>query len=155
MIDAFHIVRERVDAHLDLVGEDTLNGTLQAHAARLGLSDHVTFHGFLPQSRVLVGRADLYVQSSLHEAAGVAVLEAAASGVVTVGTLAGYVADWAPTKAMAVGDAIPESLADAILTLHGDPDRRRSMAALARTFAIAHDARWAAERFDELYRTLI
>jgi glycosyltransferase involved in cell wall biosynthesis len=157
LIDALRIVREQVDAHLDLVGEDTLNGTLQAHAARLGLSDHVTFHGFLPQSRVLeiLGRADLYVQSSLHEAAGVAVLEAAASGVVTVGTLAGYVADWAPTKAMAVGDAIPESLADAILTLHGDPDRRRSMAALARTFAIAHDARWAADRFDQLYRSLV
>jgi glycosyltransferase involved in cell wall biosynthesis len=156
LIDAFRLIRERVDAHLDLVGEDTLGGQLQQHVAQSGLSDHVTFHGFLPQGGVLelLSRADLYVQSSLHEAAGVAVLEAAASGVATVGTLAGYVADWTPAKAMAVGDAIPESLADAILTLHGDPDRRRSIAALARTFAIAHDARWAAEKFDELYASL-
>ena len=79
----------------------------------------MTFHGFLPQSSVLdvLSRSDLYVQSSLHEAAGVSVLEAAAAGVPVLGTLAGYVADWSPIKAMALGDAIPESLADAILTL--------------------------------------
>lgn len=156
LIDAFAIVREQVDAHLDLVGADTLHGQLQAHVDRLALHDHVTFHGFLPQPRVLelLSTADLYVQSALHESAGVAVLEAAASGVPTVGTLAGYVADWAPTKALALGDAIPESLADAIVALQADPDRRRSMAALARTFSIAHDAAWAASQFDQLYRSL-
>ena len=157
LIDALRIVREKVDAHLDLVGEDTLGGQLQKHAAQIGVADHVTFHGFLPQDQVLalLSQADLYVQSSLHEAAGVAVLEAAASGLATVGTLAGYVADWARTKAVAVGDAIPESLADAILTLHADPDRRRSIAAAARTFAIAHDATFAASGFDRLYRSLV
>ena len=156
LIDALSIVRETIDAHLDVIGEDTLGGELQKHAERIGLSGHVTFHGFLPQPRVfeVLSRSDLYVQSSLHEAAGVSVLEAAAAGVPVVGTLAGYVADWSPTKAMALGDAIPESLADAILTLHADPDRRRSMAALARTFSIARDATWTAAQFDKLYRSL-
>jgi glycosyltransferase involved in cell wall biosynthesis len=156
LIDALKIVREKIDAKLDLVGEDTLKGALQRHAASIGVDSHVTFHGFLPQQRVLdvLATADLYVQSSLHEAAGVSVLEAAAAGVPIVGTLAGYVADWAPLKAMSLGDAIPESLADAILTLHADADRRRSMAAAARTFAIAHDATWSAAQFDELYRSL-
>ena len=156
LLDALRIVREKVDATLDLVGEDTLGGSLQRHAASIGVDPHVTFHGFLTQDKVLevLASSDLYVQSSLHEAAGVSVLEAAAAGVPAVGTLAGYVADWAPLKAMAVGDAIPESLADAILTLHADGDRRRSMAAAARTFAIAHDATWAASKFDELYRSL-
>ena len=156
LIDALSIVRETIDAHLDLVGEDTLGGELQKHAGKIGLGAHVAFHGFLPQPRVLevLSRSDLYVQSSLHEAAGVSVLEAAAAGVPVLGTLAGYVADWSPTKAMALGDAIPESLADAILTLHADPDRRRSMAALARTFSIAHDATWTASQFEKLYSSL-
>ena len=156
LIDAMPIIRESVDAHLDLVGEDTLGGALQRHAAALGLADHVTFHGFQPQKRVheLLGNADLYVQSSLHEAAGVAVLEAAAHGVPAVGTLAGYVADWSPAKALAVGDAIPESLADAIVTLLRDGDRRRSLASLAHTFSIAHDATFSAMQFDQLYRSL-
>jgi glycosyltransferase involved in cell wall biosynthesis len=156
LIDALGVVRERVNAYLDLVGEDTLGGELQNHAAHSGLGQRVTFHGFLPQPRVreVLGTADLYVQSSLHEAAGVSVLEAAASGVPAVGTLAGYVADWSPLKAMAIGDATRESLADAILTLHADPERRRSMAAEARTFAVAHDAAWSASQFDEMYRGL-
>jgi len=156
LIDALKIVREKINAHLDLIGEDTLNGELQSHAASIGLDAHVTFHGFLPQPQAidLLRTADLYVQSSLHEAAGVSVLEAAAAGIPTVGTLAGYVADWAPLKATAVGDAIPESLADAILTSHADHDRRRSIAAAARTVAIAQDATFAAQRFDELYRSL-
>jgi glycosyltransferase involved in cell wall biosynthesis len=156
LIDALKIVREQVDAHLDLIGEDTLASELQKHAATIGLDAHVTFHGFLPQPQVLdlLRTADLYVQSSLHEAAGVSVLEAAAAGVPTVGTLAGYVADWSPLKATALGDAIPESLADAILMLHADHDRRRSIAAAARTVALAHDATFSAARFDELYRNL-
>jgi glycosyltransferase involved in cell wall biosynthesis len=157
LIDALRIVRERINAHLDLVGEDTLRGELQKHAASMGLDSYVVFHGFLkhPQVIDLLGTADLYVQSSLHEAAGVSVLEAAAAGVPTIGTLCGYVADWTPLKATALGDAIPESLADAILTSHADPDRRRSIAALARTVAIAQDATFAAARFNELYKTVV
>ncbi len=156
LLDTLRIVREKVDAKLDLVGEDTLNGSLQHHAEAIGVGPHVTFHGFLPQDRVaeVLTTADLYVQTSLHEAAGVSVLEAAAAGVPVLGTRAGYVADWTPLKAMALGDAIPESLADAVLTLHADGDRRRSMAAAARTSAIAQDATWVAAQFDGLYRGL-
>lgn len=155
-IDALRIVREKVNARLDLVGADALHGELQRHAATIGVADHVTFHGRQDPEQVhsLLSHADLYVQSTLHEAAGVAVLEAAAHGVPAVGTLTGYVADWSPTKAVAVGDAIPESLADAIAGLCADADRRRSLASLARTFSIAHDAAWAASQFDRLYRSL-
>jgi glycosyltransferase involved in cell wall biosynthesis len=156
LIEALPIVRAKVNAHVDLIGEDTLDGELQKHAARTGVGGHVTFHGFLPQSGVLeiLSRSDLYVQTSLHEAAGVSVLEAAAAGVPAIGTLAGYVADWSPTKAMGISDATPESLATGILALHEDADRRRSIAALARTFSLAHDVSWSAEQFDRLYRTL-
>lgn len=156
LIDTLRIVRERVDALLDLVGEDTLGGELQRHAAAIGMAPHVTFHGQLSHDRALdvTATADLYVQSSLHEAAGVSVLEAAAAGVPTVGTRAGFVADWSPLKAMAVDDAAPRLLADAIVSLHADPDRRRSIAAAARTFAMAHDVAWSASQFDGLYRAL-
>ena len=156
LIDALPIVRATVNAHVDLIGEDTLSGELQAHAANTGVDAHVTFHGFLPQPGVfeIVSRSDLYVQTSLHEAAGVSVLEAAAAGVPAAGTPAGYVADWSPAGAMAIGNATPKSLADSILALHADPGRRRSMAALARAFSIAHDASWSAAEFDQLYRQL-
>ena len=93
-----------IDARLDLVGEDTLNGALQERAVRLGLADRIAFHGFVPSDRLpqFYACAHLYVQSSRHEAAGVAVLEAAASGVPVVGTAVGYVKDWARLRAAAV-----------------------------------------------------
>ena len=156
LIDALRIARRQIDARLDLIGEDTLHGELQQHTAAIGLDAGVTFHGFLPQHRVieLLGEADLYVQSSLHEAAGVSVLEAAAAGVPAIGTRAGYVADWAPDKATALDGATAESLAAAIVASHADPHRRRSIASAARTVAVTQDADFSAARFDELYRSL-
>jgi glycosyltransferase involved in cell wall biosynthesis len=156
LIDAVPIVRAKANAHVDLIGEDTLGGELQKHAVNIGVDAHVAFHGFLPQPGVMeiLSRSDLYVQTSLHEAAGVSVLEAAAAGVPTVGTLAGYVADWSPSKALAVGDATPDSLAEGILTLYVNAEHRQSIAAMARAFSMAHDARWSAAQFDKLYVSL-
>jgi glycosyltransferase involved in cell wall biosynthesis len=82
------------------------------------------------------------------------VLEAAAAGVPAVGTLAGYVADWSPAKAMGISGATPESLAEGILTMYQNADRRRSIAALARTLSLHHDASWSAEQVDKLYKSL-
>jgi glycosyltransferase involved in cell wall biosynthesis len=154
LLDALPMIRKTIDARVELVGEDTLAGELQKHAATIGVDAHVTFHGFLAQPGVLqiLPRSDLYVQTSLHEAAGVSVLEAAAAGVPTVGTRGGYVADWSPSKALAIGDATPESLAAGIVKLCEDADRRRSIAAEARAFSIAHHASWSAAQFDQLYR---
>src|SRR5262249_30175513 len=95
---------------LDVVGVDTLGGAVQVEAARLGLGDGVSFHGLVPADAVwsFYGNAHLLLLPSQHEAAGVAVLEAAACGLPTVGTAVGYVADWAPdgaARALPIGDA--------------------------------------------------
>ena len=92
-----------LDVHLDIVGEDTLNGEMQTLARTLGIEPRVTFHGFQPTDALgaFYGRAHLHVVSSRHEAAAVVVLEAAAAGVPTVGTAVGYVADWIPDRAVA------------------------------------------------------
>jgi len=62
-------LRERgVDFEMQVVGEDTLRGEIQALAARLGLSAAVTFHGFLPQQRLrpLLEASDVMLISSRH-----------------------------------------------------------------------------------------
>ena len=153
LIDALALVSQRIDAHLELVGEDTLGGELQRYAGEKGVADRVTFHGFLPQSELPArfAAADLYVQSSLHEAAGVSVLEAAAAGVPVVGTRVGYIADWAGVRATAIDGFDPVMIADAILRLHADPEKRRELADAAAAWAQQHDADAVAARFDELY----
>lgn len=158
LLAAVALVRQRsLDVRLDLVGEDTLNGAIQALAVRLGLAERIVFHGHLPSDRLpeLYARAHLYVQSSRHEAAGVAVLEAAASGVPVVGTAVGYVNDWARMRAVAVPAGDSRGLADAIAELLQDPERRTRLAAAARTWAAAYDADWTATRFEEVYRACL
>lgn len=157
LVEALSVLTKTVDAHLDLVGEDTLGGALQARARALGVADRVTFHGFLDQDALvpLRRRAHLYVQTSLHEGAGVSVLEAAAAGVPIVGTRVGYVADWAPGAAEALDDPAPGALAGAIARLLDAPDRRRALAERAQAFATAHDVRWSAAALEETYASLL
>ena len=149
-------VRQQAAVHLDLVGEDTLGGELQREAARLGLTEAVTFHGFVQNADL--GRfyrsADLYVQSSRHEAAGVSVLEAASYGLPVVGTRVGYISDWAPEAAVAVAPADPDALAAAIIRLLEHPHERRTIAANAYRRAAAHDADWTARMLSDLYESL-
>lgn len=154
LLQAVALVRERrLDARMDLVGRDTLEGAIHDRAAALGLSDAVTFHGFQPNDRLraFYDRAHLYVQSSRHEAAGVAVLEAAMCGLPVVGTAVGYVADLAPSGAVAVPPSRPDALAEAIAALAADPARRVSLADTARAWAFDRDADRTAVMMESLY----
>src|SRR4029079_4107434 len=106
----------RVDARLEVAGEDTLGGAASELATQLGISNRVCFLGFQPSDLLIpiYQRSHLFVLSSRHEAAGAVVLEAAACGVPVVGTAVGYIADWAPERAVAVPARDPQALSDAM-----------------------------------------
>jgi glycosyltransferase involved in cell wall biosynthesis len=157
LLEALRLVLDRQPrVRLDLVGEDTLARGIARRCEELGLEAYVTLHGFVPSDKVrdLIQAAHLYVQSSRHEAAGVAVLEAAACGVPTVGTNVGYVADWAPERAVAVNVGDAGALATGIHDLLADAPRRLEMGRRARAFALSHDADWMAARMEDLYERL-
>ena len=82
-------------------------------------------------------------------------LEAACVGRPTVGTRVGYVADWAPEHAVAIGGRDPAALANAIDALLRDEDRRQRLASAAREWALAHDADWTATTFNDLYARVV
>jgi glycosyltransferase involved in cell wall biosynthesis len=79
---------------LELVGGGELRDELEAHAARLGIADRVTFLGGRPEDEVrgLLERSDLFVLPSVVSRNGdmeglpVALMEALASGLPTVST---------------------------------------------------------------------
>jgi glycosyltransferase involved in cell wall biosynthesis len=146
-----------VEFELDMVGEDTLQGAVQALTQQLGLSRHVRFHGFLTQTRLrpLVEAAHLMIISSRHEAGPLVVLEAAAVGVPTVGTAVGHVAEWAPSAAVAVPVADPAALARAIIGLLSDEDARLRLAREAWQRARREDADYTARSFEALYSGLL
>jgi glycosyltransferase involved in cell wall biosynthesis len=138
---------------VDVVGEDTLAGDIQALARRLGLADKVRFHGYLTQGqlRPLVEAAHLMVIASRHEAGPLAVLEAAVVGVPTVGTAVGHVAEWSPQAARSVKVGDWEALANAIAELIDDETLRLRIARAAFELATREDADFTAREFESLY----
>jgi glycosyltransferase involved in cell wall biosynthesis len=141
------------DAHLDIIGEDTLDGEIQRLAHILGLEEAVTFHGFQPSEVVAraLQRSHLLLHTSRHEAAQVVVLEAAACAVPTVGTAVGHVDDMAPERSVAVPVGDHAALAWAALELIRDQSSRHALGQRALAWAKAHDADWTASQYEALY----
>jgi len=148
------LVKSGLRFEMDVVGEDTLNGEIQALANQLGLSGRVRFQGFLTQRqlRPLLEAADLMVHSSRHEAGPLVVLEAAVTGVPTVGTMVGHIAEWAPDAALSAPVGDWSRLAVAIRRMLEDEELRMSIAREALKRAVREDADHTAERFHELYK---
>lgn len=146
-------LRQKHDVRLDLVGEDTLNGRLRQRALAEGVAEAVTFHDFVHQDRLrdIYQGAHIYVQSSRHEAAGVSVLEAAASGLPIVGTAVGYVRDWHGEAALAVEAGNADALTRAIESVITDASRRHALAAAARERVRDYDASVTTPRLVDLY----
>jgi glycosyltransferase involved in cell wall biosynthesis len=72
----------KADWHLDIVGDGSQIGPLTALAARLGLADRVTFHGFVCDDRLEehYDRADLFLMPAM-QGYGIPAAEAIARGV--------------------------------------------------------------------------
>ncbi len=143
--------------HLDVVGEDWLDGDIHRMVDELGLAETVHFHGWLDSEALvpLLRRAHLYLQSSWHESQGVAVCEAAATGLPTVGTPVGVVAELAPAAARVVPHDDDGVMAEAILTLLRDRQQRVRLGQAAQHWAREHDADWTAATFEAIYRELV
>jgi glycosyltransferase involved in cell wall biosynthesis len=157
LLDAFRLLVDRGhDVHLEIVGEDTMHPRIQTRTSG-PLAARITFHGFQPTDRLagFYARAHLHVVSSRHEAAPIVMLEAAATGLATVGTAVGYAADWQPDRAVAVPVQDPPALAEAIAALLQDPARRARIAAASREWTLAHDADWTAAQFEAIYADVL
>ena len=93
LLRAFASVAERhPDAHLYVAGDGPLRGGLERMAAGLGLDDHVTFLGYVPNDELpgVYASADVFVLPTAElEGFGLATLEALASGLPVVATPVG------------------------------------------------------------------
>ena len=151
------LAKEGLDFQVDIVGVDTLGGEMQAMANQLGLQERVRFLGFKTQRelRPLMEAADLLVISSLHEAGPLVVLEAAVTGVPTVGTAVGHLVEWAPSAALAVRPGDWVALAAAVRKMLDDEALRLRLAGEAQRCAMKEDADCTARLFEALYRRLL
>jgi glycosyltransferase involved in cell wall biosynthesis len=82
---------EGIDVELDLIGTGDARSDNEAQAARLGLAERVHFLGYVPRERIAehYAAAHVFALPSYNEGMSVALLEAMASGLAVVVTVAG------------------------------------------------------------------
>jgi glycosyltransferase involved in cell wall biosynthesis len=155
LIRAFRFVADRkANVRLVIAGAGELRSELELLTAELNLSDRVHFLGDVRHEQLpaVYRDATLFVQASLHEAQGMAVLEAAACGLPIAGTMVGALADLAPDAALAVPPGDPIRLAQLVLSVLDDPQRLRTLGQAARARVVeTYSLDASADRFERLY----
>jgi glycosyltransferase involved in cell wall biosynthesis len=87
------IVKKYPDSLLIIIGEGEMLDGLKNQAYELGLMPNVRFTGALNDPRELLNVCDIYIQPSLYESQGLAVIEAMAMGKPIVATNVGGLID--------------------------------------------------------------
>ena len=136
LLDAFALVRGRVPALLEIVGEGPERARLLERAARIGCGADVSFCGWLgPEDCAHHLRScDVYVSPSLQESGGIAVLEAmACARPVIAAAWGGHLTSVDDTTGILVDVSsratMVRELADAMVRLAGDDDLRSRLGA--------------------------
>lgn len=120
------------DVELHLVGDGPGETGLRRLAREAGVEDRIHFLGYLPRERIygLLGAADCFVLSSLHEGLGIVVQEAMWAGLPIVATDNGGQVDLIQPgrNGLLVPVEDPSALAEAILAVRNDPETASQMA---------------------------
>ena len=138
LIDAVRLITAEVPIVFVLAGAGPEEARLRRSVAMAGLGDRIRFAGFRTDADDLLAASDFVVHPSHADALPTALVQAAAAGIASIGTDVGGIPEVVDDETgilVPVGD--PPALADAILELASDADRRRWLGKQAR------------ERFDE------
>lgn len=143
LVEAFDaILAARPDAHLLLVGwfdasEDALSNDLRAR-----IKNHSRIHltGFVPDTAPYYRAMNLMVLPTLREGFPNVVLEAAASGIPVITTLATGSRDAVlpEVTGLLIPPGYPEAISESVLQLLSDPQRCRRMGKAARAWVLTH-----------------
>jgi glycosyltransferase involved in cell wall biosynthesis len=134
LVDAAELVARR-DARVRFVhiGDGPLESAIRARVRSAGIADRFWMLGRVADPMALLSGLDMFVLSSLWEGLPVALLEAIAANVPVIGTRVPGIEDVIDDRrtGLLVPPADPMSLADAILEMAGDPERRRRLSRAA------------------------
>lgn len=142
VILAMRIVNERFDLKLLIVGNGDIKGYLEKVTIENRLTDYVEFSGLLPRediprllSESLIGVAPLKKLKTLEYAIPTKAYEYMACGIPFVGCGEGEIRKLAETSGGGViAENSPEDIAEAILRLLENPQKRAEMGRMGRAF---------------------
>lgn len=158
ILSALATIRQTRDAHLVLAGIGKERRRLEKRAQTLGLADHITFTGFVPDADLpnLYPIADLFVITSIAELQSIATMEAMASGLPVVAAdamaLPELVRD-GENGYLVRGDS--NELAKKILAIVSNPKRRGAMGQASLRLIRQHAIDKTVDRYEAIYRQLV
>jgi glycosyltransferase involved in cell wall biosynthesis len=163
LLEAFRIVRGRIDASLEIIGEGSIRGTLESQARDLGLSDSVRFVGWVSQRECAerLRATDALVLPSLYECGGAVVLEAMACGRAVIATNWGGPADYLDESCGILVEptsrtSFIDGLASAMTRIAGSSELRETMGQAGRARVVQlFDWERKVDRILEIYARLL
>ena len=141
LLDAVPAILAAVpDAQIVIAGDGPLEAELRAHPS----AAHVRFESYRPPAANHLRGFDVYVLASSWEAFPISPLEALACGVPQVVTAVGGTREAVDASTgLLIPPRDPAALADAVIELLDEPDRRKDMAAASRA---RHAERFTVDR---------
>lgn len=159
LISALALVRDRVDAHLVLVGRGQQRSRLEKAARSHGVSEHVTFCGLVPDELMPAAYAagDVYCHAGRAELQSISTLEAMASGKAIIAADAGALP--LLVRNGVNGYLFPpggcRALAERLLMVLEDDSLRSRMGQASRDAALDHGVERSASEFEAIYERAI
>ncbi len=143
---------------LELCGEGPLKATLQTMVAEAGLTQQVTFHGFVSEAKkiAVLQRADIAVFPALAgESFGIVLLEAMAAGrpVVLGGNNPGYQSVLSDTPEAIVEASQPDVLAEQLHSFLVNPQKREKLYTKQQKLVQQFDVEVVGKQVEQFYRT--
>jgi len=154
LLRALSLLQEKYTLHL--FGDGPLKKSLQQEAKKLGIFDHVKWHGVVSDVPKNISNMDIIVQPSLWEGLSLVVMEMMAAGKPVVTTPAGGDELIQHKKTgYIVPFRDPQALADAITYINAHPNEVNMLTTDARLYALHHfDIQQNIQSVTELYQTL-
>jgi len=158
LLRAFRTLRDEVGgAVLLLAGSGDCRSDLELLAASLGIGADVIFLGAYDNVHELLCAADVFVLPSEREGLPLAVMEAMAAGLPIVSTAVGGVPEIVEDghNGLLVDAGDEDGLAQAMITLAQDPNRRKAMGRAAVAAAPRFDVSHMVHSYEALYEELL
>jgi glycosyltransferase involved in cell wall biosynthesis len=128
------VIKEFPKTKLEIIGEGYYKDRLSKLIRKLKLSSHIKLTGFLNDVYDELEKMDIYVQPSLSESFGLAILQAMSVGLPVVATKTGGIPEVVTSSKTGtlVPSKDPKALADAILDLIRNSDKAIEMGKIAK-----------------------
>jgi glycosyltransferase involved in cell wall biosynthesis len=151
---ARRVIDSGVPVRFVAIGQGPLEAEIVARHRALRLGDRFLLLGYRENPSQVLAGCDLFVLSSLWEGLPLVVMEALALGLPVVATSVGGTPEAITNgvEGLLVPPSRPDLLADAILELVRDPERRKKMATAALARAVEFDVGRAIASIEAIYR---